>query len=297
MTYIQQSVGDNGAINDYTDVHIVQVMINNALSFRGSGYKSIDENGRNSTEMMDAIEYVQRELVHLAKPDRRIDPRGLTIRVLRKMQPKVGPEKNLQKIRIIKYRRRARKMLSQYSTDILNFIMQLADVEKIDISSTHRGVKDQARIMFNDNMAARRKGISVKEHRGYGYKGPGASVDKVFARNVGKVSSSELKKMMGAEISAWLKKGKRTSKHCVEDAEYSRNNIFDIPYSGVAYSRRDEFEQVLLTLANRHNYRKYSKKLKDLEGYDKHKLIDQVIVESKCWHVEIPQDAKKIPKI
>jgi len=302
MTYIQYSVGDNGARNEYADVLIVQSMINRAFAARASSYKSIKEDGKNGPKTMSAIEYVQREFVHLARPDRRIDPEGLTIRMLRAMQPVSGHASKPsgtsdRKGKTIRYRKNARQVLSEYTKEILRFAMQLSNVDRIDISSTHRKVTDQARIMFNDNEAARRNGQTVRAYRGYGYGTAGKAVDKVYSDNVGKISDDELKTLMAQEISVWLSKGIRTSKHCVEASEYARNNILDIPYSGVATAGRDEFEQTLVSLANSFNKRKYSKGMKELEGYHKRKLIDKVIVERSCWHIEIPQDAKKIPTL
>ena len=302
MSDIKESVGDNGARNNFEDVRIVQVMINKALSARAWVYLLLKEDGKNGPKTMSAIEYFQREFVHLARPDRRVDPRGLTIRVLRRMQPAstpgTGPSGSSdRKVRTIRYRKNAREVLSEYTKEILRFAMQLAEVQSIDISSTHRQVSDQARIMFNDNEAARRNGQTVQAYRGYGYGTAGKAVDNVYADNVGKVTADQLKVMMAEEISAWLRKGVRTSKHCVEASEYARNNILDIPYSGVAAARRDEFEQTLVSLANSFNKRKYSKGMHDLEGYHKHKLIDKVIVERACWHIEIPQNPKKIPTL
>ncbi len=300
MYSIKHSVG-RGAKNDKEDVAIVQQLINNTLLKRASRCKPLTVNGLIGEETSAAILYVQQYVVMLKRPDGVVDPKGLTIKVMRKlMSAPSGEEREKPRTtdRIIILDKSARPVLSEYTSKVLQFAMALSDVNRIRISSTLRLVSDQARIMYNDNVAAGKAGVSLRTYRTYGYGKAGTAVDKVYADNHGKLTADEVKQKMEDEIIRWLKQGERTSKHCVEQSVYDRNNILDIPYSGVLPTdKKDEMESTLIGLANSFNYRQYSEAgAKELENYHKLKVIDKVIVERACWHLEIPQDAKELPK-
>nr|VFJ72814.1 MAG: hypothetical protein BECKFW1821C_GA0114237_10383 [Candidatus Kentron sp. FW] len=302
---IKQPVGVK-ATNAMEDVAVVQELINDALSKKKLAHSTLIVDGLFGPATNAAIQHVQERIVKLERPDGVVDPDGVTIRVMRKLvSPPDGAADTTpgkaNKERTVKLRKNAYPAISQYTESILRFAMELADVHELDVSSTLRTISDQARIMFDDNEAARRAGKTVREHRGYGYGPVGQAVDRIYLDNVGKITDEEIRRKMEEEIRCSLKLGKRTSRHCVEDSAYRHNNILDVPYSGIRpRDRRDEFEAVLISLANSFNKRKYSDESVEIEGIDAHprlRLIDKVIVERSCWHLEIPQDGKEIPEL
>jgi len=301
-TMIKQSVGI-GAENVPEDVAVVQGLLNGILLRQEAAYPALRVDGLFGPATGDAIQHIQERIVRLQRPDGVVDPDGVTLKVMQRLvsSPAGGadPLGGSGRERAVKLRGDAYPVISAYTENVLRFAMDLAEVEAIDISSTQRRVSDQARIMFDDNRSAADAGKTVREYRGYGYGPVGQAVDAIYAKYAGKLSDTEIMREMAEEIRRALKLGKRVSKHCVEDTDYQNNNILDVPYSGVLpQDKRDEFEGVLISLANSFNKRKYSDESVETGLSDEHsglRLIDKVIVERSCWHLEIPQDAKEIP--
>ncbi|WP_406610186.1 hypothetical protein [Agarivorans sp. JK6] len=298
---LKQSVGKQGK-NLNSDVLTVQKGLN-TVPFK-SPFTKLDEDGRIGKNTIRVIERFQHDFVKMANPDGRIDPNGRTVKVINAYvkknstkQPYVYSPISLHGIsstKSIRYRANAQKLLSQYTKSVLKQMMILSNVDSIDISSTWRSPEDQARIMLNDNLKAFQKGISIRSHRGYGYGPTGQAVDKVFADNNGKRTEAEIHALMVQKVKSKLTEGKRTSQHCVTKPMYQQNNIFDIPYSGIITSKRDEFESILLAYSAKFNKRKYSKG--NITTYNAiQKPIAKVIVERSCWHVELPQNQQKLP--
>lgn len=312
MIRIKYSVGPQSKGAKYTqDVKNVQGLINNLIKLRKITYPTLKEDGLIGNKTIAAIKLVQKNIVKMTKPDGVVDPNGRTLYTLNlfvnkktshpanKIKPAVikPVSKTNTASLIIKYRKNAKKVLSEHTLSVLRVAMAFAEIKSIDISSTLRAVEDQARIMFNDNDKATKQGKTVRAVRGYGYAQAGRAVDKVYADNYLQSTESELIEKMAAEIRSWLSKGVRTSKHCVTKAIYQQNNILDIPYSSVLPAKRDEFEQALVSLSNKVNKRKYSKS-KPIVNLGETRLIDSLIVESRCWHIEIPQYIKSnVPNI
>ncbi len=320
---LQGSVGANG-INARADVLVIQQGLNTV------GFKPVpsplSEDGLIGPKTLRTIRRFQREIVRMINPDGRIDPGGRSLKILSlysaKAQAQPQPRKaisspkstarpvtpttvarrpispitmhGLSSAYTITYRRRAKPVLSHYTKSVLKQIMILADVSSIDISSTWRAPADQARIMFNDNMKAKKQGSSLFAVRLYNYRPPGQAVDKVFANNFGKKTDAEIKQLMEAEIVNQLNAGQRVSQHCVTKAMYDGNNIFDIPYSSVTAAKQAAFEEVLLAYAASFNARRHSKGGKNSYTVAQ-KPIAKVIVEQYCWHVELPQTSQLLP--
>ena len=137
---------------------------------------------------------------------------------------------------------------------------------------------------------------TVLQIRGYRYGKAGRAVDKIFDKHADTLSESEVKTKMEEEIKSWLEKGVRTSKHVVSKEIYASLNVLDVPYSSVPFEKRDEFEVALVSLAKEVRSRKYSKNKKKVESLGKN-LINLVILEKKCWHIEIPQVRQALPNI
>jgi len=284
---ISASVGEGG-VNKKQDVLTVQKLINTVAKHLKSRIK-LAEDGVIGPKTIGAIKAIQLEIVKMMRPDGVVDPNGKTIRVLR------AKHKSSSQL-LISYGENARKVLSPYTINILKLIMNFAEVNSICISSTHRQIEDQVRIMYNDNCKATASGKSVGIIRGYGYGKAGTAVDKVYADNVGKLSEDEIKKKMGEEIETWLAKGVRTSLHCVTKSEYDKLNVLDIPFRGIKLSQCDEFEAALIACSNQFNKRRFSSS-DTLENVAAKNLIQKTLVERVgCWHLEIPQDGKPLPR-
>lgn len=306
MIKITNSVGPKSKGPQFkTDVKNIQALINNLIRLKIINYKTLQEDGLIGKKTIDAIKLVQKNVVKMQKPDGVVDPRGRTLYVLNlytdkkkstssnKSKPAVvKPKKPIASASlVIKYRKNAKKLLSKHTISVIKTAMIFAEIQSVDISSTLRAIEDQARIMFNDNDRATKQGKTVRAIRGYGYGKAGTAVDKVYADNHAKHTAAEMKEQMAQEIKKWLDKGVRTSKHCVSSKSYKSNNILDIPYSSVTPSKRDEFEQALVSLSNKVNKRRYSKS-KPLVNLGEKRPIDRLIVEKRCWHIEIPQLTK-----
>lgn len=291
MSKINESVGKGGK-NLKSDVKIVQELLNTSMKGK-LGWKGISPDGFYGAKTLGAIERAQKLLVKMQRPDGLVSPKGRTIRTLSVI---ATPKSKTFVSPVIKYRENVRPELSEYSKDILKIVMRFADITTVDISSTRRLISDQVRIMHQQLTKAKTESKTVRQIRGYGYGPAGRAVDKVFVDNVDDLTEVELKAKMEKEIETWLAKGVRTSKHVVSPSIYAGLNVFDVPYSAVPFSKRDEFEVALVSLAKNVQSRKYSKNKKSLTSLGRN-LIDLVIVERRCWHIEIPQVRLDLPAV
>lgn len=312
MIKIKYSVGPKSKGSIYEqDVKNVQALINNVIRLKKISFPILTEDGLIGKKTIQAIKLVQKDIMKMTKPDGVVDPKGRTLYILNlfvdKKQSVPANKNKVARIKpnkhpissglVIRYRKNAKKILSVHTFSVIKLAMAFAGIKSVDVSSTLRAVEDQARIMFNDNNNATIKGTTVRAVRGYGYAAAGSAVDKVYTDNHVNSTEAEVKEKMAKEIKAWLEKGIRTSKHCVTESSYQKNNILDIPYSSVTPAKRDEFEQALVSLSNKVNKRKYSKSM-PLVNLSETRLIERLIVERKCWHIEIPQHIKSnVPKL
>ena len=79
------------------------------------------------------------------------------------------------------------------------------------------------------------------------------------------------------------------SLHCVAEADYKKKNVLDIPYSSVAANKRKDFETTLMGMSQEICNARYARPIPG-ESY-----ITRLIIEDKCWHIEISQDNKVLP--
>lgn len=188
--------------------------------------------------------------------------------------------------RTITYRENARKEVSTYSEDVVKKVMELSGVAKVDFSSTRRTIEDQARIMYENASTFSVSTVAeLKKKRGWGYAKPGQAVEEVYFTNKGKPKQDVLQ-LMQNKIQELLNKGQRVSQHCADLATYCTYNVIDIPYSSVPDAKEETFESVLAGM---------SKTVKSSFDFDKKQGLEQVIelliIEDKCWHIEIAQKA------
>lgn len=144
---------------------------------------------------------------------------------------------------------------------------------------------------MHDNCAAYPSAKSVdglRSARGWGYAIPGRAVEEVYYANIDK-SRDETIAVMKEKVEALYKEGKKVSLHCVSEADYKKKNIVDIPYSSVLASNRKSFEIALMGMAQEVKNARYAPPSKG-EIY-----ISRLIVEDRCWHVEIDQLNKPLP--
>jgi len=303
--YIKNSVGQGGK-NNKNDVSFIQELINE-VALDDMRIPTLSVDGKNGKQTEEGIAKFQRYIVKLSKPDSRIDPNGRTEKTLVakvveldiEFIPTLLKKYNLKKEkfaitgsgpRIISYRSNAKKVLSTYTENIVKLAMAYGGINKCDISSTIRTFDDQARIMY-DNCSAYPAATSVatlRTARGWGYSTAGQTIEKIYFDNKSK-SADETKKLMKDKIVELYKNGTKVSLHCVSESDYKNKNVLDIPYSSVPSNKRKAFEQALMGMAKETKNARYTQPARG-EIY-----ITRLIIENKCWHIEISQTNKPLP--
>lgn len=131
---------------------------------------------------------------------------------------------------------------------------------------------------------------SLRQKRGWGYASAGRAVEALYFDNksAGEVAA---KKAMKAKIEEYAREGTRVSLHCVLEATYKKNNILDIPYSSVSGGKRKAFEIALMGMTEIGKV-KNARYPSPLQG---EVFISRLIIEDKCWYIEILQANKLLP--
>ncbi|WP_143735490.1 hypothetical protein [Microbulbifer mangrovi] len=267
----------------------------------------IQVDGISGPKTNNAIAKFQTFYVKLKQPDSRIDPNGRSEKTLIAKAIEIDkdliptlvkkhgvrrqtPGKSGAGPRNIHYRSNAKRVVSTYTENVVKLAMGFGGIVKCDISSTIRTMNDQARIMYGNcaSFSAATSVSSLRSARGWGYAAAGRKVEEVFFENKSK-PRAEVISLMEKKIVSISKGGVRVSLHCVPDAEYKRNNILDIPYSSVEVSRRKDFEIALMGMSTEVKNLRYRQPVKAEE------YISRLIIEDKCWHLEIPQLNKALP--
>jgi len=315
MGIIASSVGMNGR-NVAGDVAMVQQLLGLRRLMFSEPIPETDEGGMCGQKTISAIAAFQERIVRLPRPDGRIDPLGRTLRTL--VYGFTPPELH----DLVVARRwlgstakrnppvpRASALAVQY-TDVPNVLprptayteevvrgaMALAGVTSVKISSTLRTIQDQARIMYtNCSGYPNAENVNqLRSMRGWGYSAPGQAVEAIFFKMGGPNNKDQDKKMairaaMEAKIYEFAGQGVRVSLHCVPAEAYALRNIIDIPYSSVV-DKKAEFQAALVSM---------SAKVKPHSAQNFHSqgIIDLLIIEDKCWHVEIPQCRTTLPVV
>lgn len=303
--YIKSSVGKNGK-NNVNDVYFVQAILA-LISEEDMRMPDIDVDGKCGPITIESITKFQRFYVQLRNPDGRVDPNGRSEKTLvakaleidRRYLDVLAKEYNLKKVgasthqvgpKVITYRHNVTKPVSEYSENIIKLAMSYGGISRCDISSTLRTFADQARIMY-DNCASFPDADSVdslRSARGWGYAAPGREVEGLYYKNLSLGRDATIA-AMEARIEEIYRKGIRVSLHCVSEADYKANNILDIPYSSVINSGRKNFEVALMGMSQEVQNVRYKRPIAG-EIY-----INKLIVENRCWHLEIAQLNKPLP--
>lgn len=300
--YISSSVGAGG-VNKSGDVKFVQELLS-VLASEDMRLDILTVDGDCGKKTKEAIGKYQLHVVKLKTPDQRIDPNGRSEKTL------VGKVNDMDKSKVaatakkyglaqvsvaavgpkqIVYRANAKKVLSSYTENVVKLAMSYASIKRCDISSTIRTFDDQTRIMYN-NCSSFPNATSVdtlKSARGWGYAAAGRAVEAEYFKN----KSEGKEKCMAAmkkKIESLYKEGKKVSLHCVSESDYKKKNVLDIPYSSVEGGKRKAFETALMGMSKETKNARYAKPIPG-EIY-----IDRLIIEDKCWHMEIPQTGKTI---
>lgn len=295
---IKASVGRN-AKNDKSDVYIVQEVLNlYALEYDAISTLTVDGKPGPATEK--AIYAFQQSVAKLRLPDSKIDNGGKTERIMAENMDAAKLTQIVKKYRpdssapppsfptTIRYGSNVLPEVSQYSENVIKLAMKFAKVSTVLISSSRRTISDQARIMYDNCSRYNVSNVSaLKQVRGWGYGPTGMAVEEVYFANKSK-PQAEVRKAMEDKITELLREGKRTSLHCVDKASYASLNVIDIPYSSVDGGKKQAFQNALFSMANKIKNAVYT----ETRQYD---YIDLIIVEDRCWHLEIPQDGKALP--
>jgi len=295
---IKASVGRN-AKNDKSDVYIVQEVLNlYALEYDSISTLTVD--GKSGPDTEKAIYAFQKSVAKLRLPDSKIDNGGKTERIMAENMDAARLKHVVEKYRptssaplasfpaTIRYGSNVLPEVSQYSENIIKLAMKFAKVSTVMISSSRRTISDQARIMYDNCSRYNVNNVTaLKQARGWGYGPTGWAVEEVYFANKSK-PQADTRKAMEEKISELLRQGKRTSLHCVDQATYSSLNVIDIPYSSVDGGKKQAFQNALFSMTNKIKNAAYTQ----TRQYD---YIDLIIVEDRCWHLEIPQDGKQLP--
>jgi len=94
---------------------------------------------------------------------------------------------------------------------------------------------------------------------------------------------------MKDKIIELYKNGKMVSLHCVDEADYKKKNVLDIPYSSVAANKQKSFEQTLMAMSLEVKKPRYTQPSAGIS------YITRLIIENKCCHIAITQDNKALP--
>jgi len=273
--YIGASVGLNGK-NKENDVKFVQSILA-LVSEEDMRMPELVVDGKSGPNTVGAIKKFQKFYVKLKNPDGRVDPNGRSEKSLvakaleidKSYLDDLAQKYKLKKVsksvhhsgpKVISYRINAKRVVSEYSENVIKLAMSYAGINRCDISSTIRTFYDQARIM-HDNCQAFPGATSVdslRSSRGWGYAAPGRQVEAVYYKNTSLGRDATIEAMK-AEIKKIYNQGQRVSLHCVSEADYKLNNIIDIPYSSVVNSARKEFEIALMGMAQEIKNIRYKK--------------------------------------
>lgn len=303
--YIQQSVGQGGK-NNKKDVSFVQELINE-IAMDDKRIPEVSVDGKMGPKTKQAIAKFQQHIVKLKAPDSRIDPNGRSEKTLiakiieidLELIPSLLIKYNLKKEKLavtgsgprtISYATNAKKVLSTYSEDIVKLAMAYGGINKCTISSTFRSFDDQARIMY-DNCSvypAANSVQSLRAARGWGYGAAGQEIEKIYFDNKSKPKDETMKLMKG-RIAELFKKGTMVSLHCVAEDSYKKKNVLDISHKSVPINKHKAFEQALMGMSQETNNARYTQPGRG-EAY-----IARLIIENKCWHIEINQTNKPLP--
>ena len=117
---IKLSVGSKGR-NKKVDVKVIQAALNLSKSAKFKLTKKLTIDGKNGGKTIAAIELFQKSIVGLSKPDGRVDPKGKTIRELKKQLKKGITEDAMlaimasgSKTKIKKYMPSFKKSMTKY---------------------------------------------------------------------------------------------------------------------------------------------------------------------------------------
>ena len=303
--YIKQSVG-LGAKNQYNDLAFIQELLN-LYAAKDRRIPKLTVDGKFGKITKTAIYNFQFFIVKLKTPDSKIDPNGRcektliskAIEVDNKLLSVLASKYNLKREklsvagsgpRLINYQPNAKKVLSMYTENIVKLAMGYAGVTSCDISSTLRTFDDQARIMY-DNCSSYPGATSVatlRQVRKWGYGEVGQKVEEIYYANKAQ-GKDAIKAAMKEKIESLYKEAKTVSLHCVSDADYNKKNVLDIPYSSVAINKRKDFEVALMGMSQDVVNARYTRPIPGVS------YVTRLIIEDKCWHLEIFQDNKPLP--
>lgn len=273
MKKIIGSVGNKGK-NIIADVKVVQALLNQHKLVGFPVPLKLD--GKSGPNTVKRIEAFQKSIVKMGSPDGCIDPGGNTLKALNKTATATGIQ--LLKVTYSSAVPLEERIVSVYAISVIKMALKNAGMSQAVITSTIRKPEEQATIMY-ENAKKNLPG----QFKLYG--STGDKVLKVYKANIAK-DKNDVIKLMKEEIEAELKKGNKTSKHVVTEAQYKTLNIFDIGVNSTKTAGGATFDIQKLTNA-----------LNELkkEGYIQN-LIDETKKTNSCWHVEIKPNIKAIPK-
>lgn len=313
---IGKSVGLNGA-NEKDDVIFIQRALNAHLNCHVQSLEPLKVDGRCGGKTVSAIEIFQQDYAGLKAPDGRVDPNGKTLRTLTMFLPaafyqtvnetkvpspslpvkpaatkvavprpaanknpanKVSSStdavivKGLDHINVVyasdiptEYR-----IVSTRAIQIIKMALKECGMKKAVITSTFRTPRRQAEIMYR--YASQNLG---EQYELYG--SVGDAVLNIFKEKNKTSNKEDTISAMESAIVDFLKKGRRTSNHCVTDIEYKKINVLDIGVNSTKNADSKNFNKEKLSSI--------------FNQYAKDKLIAQFIDETakknSCWHLEI----------
>lgn len=273
MEKIIGSVGNKGK-NIITDVKIIQKLLN---QHKLAGFPApLKLDGKSGPNTVKRIEAFQKSIVKMSRPDGCIDPGGRSLMALNKTS--IATSIQLLKVTYSNSIPLDKRIVSVYAISVIKMALKKAGMSQAVITSTIRKPDEQAAIMY-ENAKKNLPG----QFKLYGLTGD--KVLNVYKSNITK-NKNDVIMLMKEKIEDELKKGNKTSKHVVTEAQYKTLNIFDIGVNSTRAAGVATFD-----------IQKFSNALDELnkEGYIQN-MIDETKKTNSCWHIEIKPDIKAIPK-
>jgi hypothetical protein len=215
MPGISGSVG-KGGVNRLDDVKTVQTLLNQKIA-ELMPLMPVIVTGNCDGQTILMIEEFQRRVLHLPKPDGRVDPNGRTIAALNgEAGSAPGTEPTLDG-----------NALPGPAANVLKEILKAAGLPRATVTSISRTPADQARVMYENCVS---KGVQFNKNM---YAAAGDKVVDVYAANKDKPRATVIQLMLAKILEIGPS---NVSKH-ISDTHYT----FDVAPSSIPASKHAAF--------------------------------------------------------
>jgi len=275
MTGITKSVGNGGA-NLPADVGVVRQLL---AGFVAKAGKPPLATGPMDPPTIDAITRFQAEVMHLGKPDGRVDPGGKTIGALLAAAAKPADPAPAAETISVTYGTgvaEAAQLVSPYAIAVIRKALAMAGMKAAVITSTLRLPGEQAATMYKNAVANLQAQFNL-------YGATGDEVLTVYRDNKSKPAEAVIA-LMAKKIEGQLAAGRQVSRHVTTTAGYAKLNVIDLGVNSTRAAAGPTFNLAGLTKA-------FARL--QAEGFIK-TFIDETAKSNTCWHLEIVPHARPL---